>query len=382
LSVNEIAMRNIEIFKSLVNWSRENFSDLAWRKNRSLYSTLVSEIMLQQTTVATVEAKYSTFIKTLKNYEEVANASEENLMILWKGLGYYRRCKNLKKACEEITYKYDGKLPMKLDVLKTIPGIGDYTASALLSIGANKPHLAVDANIERIMQRFYDLKIDESKNVKKQIYSNFFNEKIIKEEELKLIGPRYLNEAFMDLGRTICKARVAYCSKCILNNNCMKNLNSLNKDEDKVFKKNIKQKVDKERLIIIRLIVKDKSFIKLYKKNSKEWLTDQLELPSILVTKTIDEKFNQYPQFKNNNLYNELVENINEYITFQTTITKYKLINYVLFEEDISKLDEIIKKEFNKIFDQKLNKRLKEFNLKKELNISTATIKAFKKVNI
>src|SRR5690606_12735230 len=102
------------------------------RKERTLYTTLVSEIMLQQTTVGTVLNHFERFLEEYPTIFDLASASENDLTISWKGLGYYRRARNLKRACEFIVNEYDGKIPLDYHKLITIPGIGDYTASALL----------------------------------------------------------------------------------------------------------------------------------------------------------------------------------------------------------------------------------------------------------
>src|SRR5690606_26759140 len=206
------------MFKKLVDWS-SGYSHLPWRKNRTLYTTLVSEIMLQQTTVGTVLNHFEKFLKEYPTLKSLALATEEELTISWKGLGYYRRARNLKKACEYIQKEFKGKIPLDYETLVKIPGIGDYTASALLSIGGNLPVFAIDANIERVLARFFKLEFSKGKALNLAIKELEKTSKI--QKILVYSGPREVNEALMDLGRNYCKARAVFCDLCPLSKNCL-----------------------------------------------------------------------------------------------------------------------------------------------------------------
>src|SRR5262245_56325774 len=111
------------MFENLIIWSNEQFSFLPWRKNRSLYGTLVSEIMLQQTAVPTVLNHFENFLKKFPDLKTLSQASQEELLIAWKGLGYYKRARNLKIAAEDIIRKHEGKIPDRKEELKVIKGI-------------------------------------------------------------------------------------------------------------------------------------------------------------------------------------------------------------------------------------------------------------------
>jgi A/G-specific adenine glycosylase len=146
---------------ALIEWSKNEFSDLPWRKNRSLYRTLVSEIMLQQTTVGTVKNHYERFLKQFPTLSSLAEATEDELIVAWKGLGYYRRARNLKKIAETIHAEFNDEFPQDIETLKTISGIGPYTASAIVGIGMDKRALAVDANLERVIARLFNIKTEK-----------------------------------------------------------------------------------------------------------------------------------------------------------------------------------------------------------------------------
>ena len=144
------------ISNKILLWYDNNKRDLPWRipksSQQSQYFTLVSEIMLQQTQVKTVVPYFIKFIKELPNFTKLSNVSEKKLYKLWEGLGYYSRAKNLKKTADIIVDKYKKKLPNNLKELKELPGIGDYTSRAILSLEFNKKVIPLDGNIERLLK--------------------------------------------------------------------------------------------------------------------------------------------------------------------------------------------------------------------------------------
>ena len=149
--------------KKILYWYDKNKRDLPWRiqcsQKRKEYYTLVSEFMLQQTQVKTVVPYFKNFIKNFPNLKSLSNASENKLLKNWQGLGYYSRAKNLKKTANIIVNKYNKKLPNDLNELNKLPGIGEYTASALMAIAFNKPIIPLDGNIERVIKRILNLKL-------------------------------------------------------------------------------------------------------------------------------------------------------------------------------------------------------------------------------
>ena len=159
---------------SLLKWYKKNKRILPWRKtNRNglpnPYYVMVSEFMLQQTTVNTVLKKFKEFITLYPNLKKLSTISENQILQFWAGLGYYVRAKNLLKSAKIIKVKYKNIIPQDYDQLITLPGIGDYTAKAILGIGYNKSVMPIDANIERILARLYGLKKPIS-SIKKKIF--------------------------------------------------------------------------------------------------------------------------------------------------------------------------------------------------------------------
>lgn len=309
------------MFKSLINWSHSEFNYLPWRKTRSLYTTLVSEIMLQQTTVSTVINHFDRFLEEYPSPYELSQASEEQILISWKGLGYYRRARNLKKACEYICSEHDGEIPLHYETLIKIPGIGDYTANALLAIGNNEVTLAIDANLERVIARLFGFRALKGIKLQKQIKES---SPLIK--ELKEFGGRAVNEALMDLGRNFCQARKTNCDLCPLKSRCIA-LKSNLVEELPCFEMKAKEKFN---LTLLRVLIKKDNNFLVYKKSDKEWLSGQYEVPTFIL-ETDDENLKQYSKIDGD--YSLLPE-------FKTAITKYTIINKVLWasEEELRKM--------------------------------------------
>ena len=241
-------MREKIITKKILNWYDINKRSLPWRKKASSqkkqYFTLVSEFMLQQTQVATVIPFFERFINNLSSLSKLANVEEKKLIKLWEGLGYYSRARNLKKTAQLIIRNFDGKIPNDFDQLKSLPGIGNYTASAIMAIAFDKPFIPLDGNIERVLKRYLYLK--KEKQIQK--------ENLI--EKKKIFGISFRSsdyaQAIMELGALICKPSNPLCYKCPISKNC---ISFIKKDFAlaKIKKKN-----------------KDKYFLlSVYKKNNK-----------------------------------------------------------------------------------------------------------------
>ena len=299
--------------KKLISWSKKNYSKLPWRENRSVYSTWISEVMLQQTTVYTVKSRLNSFLEKFPTVNNLANATEEELLIAWKGLGYYQRAKNLKKAAEYIRDELDGKFPETIEELQKIPGIGPYTSSALISIGMDQKALAVDANLERVLARFYCIQTFKGPKLKEEIQKQFESSKIL---NFNVLSWREFNEAVMDLGREICQARRVDCLLCPIQKNCRakENGNPLS-----IPLTSLKMKKEKHELDLIRLVSINNGKIAVVKKQKGEWLAGQYELPTYTIRST-DRNLKQYPESDLKILENGPF--------LKTGITKYKIKNF------------------------------------------------------
>ena len=241
-------MKDQIITKKILNWYDLNKRTLPWRKNVSQskkhYYTLVSEFMLQQTQVVTVIPYFNRFINKIPNLKKLSKIPDRELIKLWEGLGYYSRVRNLKKTAKIIISKYHGEIPNNYEDLISLPGIGNYTANAILAIAFNKSYIPLDGNIERVLKRYLYLKKD--KEIQK--------ENLIEKKSIFGISSRASDyaQALMELGAMICKPKNPECSKCPISKNC-KSYKKKDFDLAKITKKN-----------------KEKYFIlKVYKKNQK-----------------------------------------------------------------------------------------------------------------
>ena len=185
---------------------------MPWRSTNDPYKIWLSEIMLQQTQVKTVIPYYNKWIKKYPTLESVAKSNIDDLLKIWEGLGYYSRCRNFHKASIKIFKDYNGKIPEDFDQFKKLPGVGEYTAGAVLSIAYGKKIPAIDTNILRVMSRILGLK-ERSKSNLNKIKKNLI-------DYLSTEKPGDINQALMDLGSMICKNKDPYCQNCIFQDIC------------------------------------------------------------------------------------------------------------------------------------------------------------------
>lgn len=189
----------------LLGWFDENARELPWRRSRDPYAIWVSEIMLQQTRVAAVLEHYARFMKRFPNLAELAAASEDEVLAHWSGLGYYRRARLLHKAAQFVAQKLDCRLPGTAAELRTLPGVGEYTAAAVASIGFGEAAACVDGNVERVLRRLTGWNQDS------------FTATKVRAQAARLLDARRpgdFNQAMMELGATVCLPRGPLCLQC------------------------------------------------------------------------------------------------------------------------------------------------------------------------
>ena len=208
----KIKSQLVQLSAFLLDWFDKNKRELPFRKNRSLYSVWISEVMLQQTKVDTVIPYFNSWMKKFPNIESVAEASEESILKSWEGLGYYSRCRNFHKAAKIIVNDYGSKIPENWDNFRSLPGVGDYTAGAVLSISLNKNYLAIDGNVKRVVSRITGRKKLSKYNL------NYIKSFLSKNIDINRTGD--FNEAVMELGACICLPRLPKCRQCPLNSFC------------------------------------------------------------------------------------------------------------------------------------------------------------------
>ncbi len=199
--------------QALLPWFRTAARDLPWRRHPTPYRVWVSEIMLQQTRVEAVLVPYTRFIERFPDLPTLAMAPLEAVLAAWSGLGYYRRARLLHQAAQHVVREYQGNLPTRRDAMLTLPGIGRYTAGALLSIAFNQPEPIVDGNVERVFARWLAIPADiKSRAVQRQLWE--LATTWVRDGASAGESPRALNQALMELGATLCTPRQPACMMC------------------------------------------------------------------------------------------------------------------------------------------------------------------------
>ena len=166
-------MQTIAITRKLLLWYSKNKRLLPFRKTNDPYKIWLSEVMLQQTKMKTVIPYYKRWLKRYPTLQSAAEARTDSLLKLWEGLGYYQRCRNYHRALKIVVNNYKGKIPSSYNHFIDLPGVGDYTAGAVLSIAFNKPIPAIDGNVKRVMSRILGIKnltLYNKRRIKKTIY--------------------------------------------------------------------------------------------------------------------------------------------------------------------------------------------------------------------
>lgn len=203
------------IRKAFLDWFAREGKVYPWRVTTDPWYILVSEIMLQQTTIPTVLGRYDEWMRRFPTPGALASASEEEALRSWEGLGYYRRVRSLKAIAEAVVAEYDGAFPVSAELLMKLPGIGEYTCGAVLSFAFNIPAPIVDANVSRVIARLNDYRdsVDATPG-KKYMWSQA-------RALVDPVNPRAFNSALMELGQTYCKPSGPDCLLCPVRDFCL-----------------------------------------------------------------------------------------------------------------------------------------------------------------
>jgi len=312
-------MRDQIITNKILNWYDIHKRSLPWRSRvsskKKQYYTLVSEFMLQQTQVATVIPYFNRFIKNIPELETLASFEDRKLIKLWEGLGYYSRVRNLKKAAQFVIKNFKKKIPDNYLDLKSLPGIGDYTASAISAIAFNKPIIPLDGNVERVLKRYLYLKSE----------SQIQKENLIKRKKVLGTSSRSSDyaQALMELGALVCKPNNPICEKCPISKNCKSFIK-----KDFVLTKIKKNKKDK--YFLLKVYKKNNKYL-LIKNNKFNFLKNLNIFPMQELIKP--KNFNQNLNFKMSNMNMKIkIQNdkIIKPIPFSYWIDPEKLKNYTL----------------------------------------------------
>jgi len=312
-------MKDQIITKKILNWYDLNKRSLPWRKNVSQskkhYYTLVSEFMLQQTQVVTVIPYFDRFINKIPNLKKLSTIQDNELIKLWEGLGYYSRARNLKKTAKIIISKHHGKIPNNYEDLISLPGIGNYTANAILAIAFNKSYIPLDGNIERVLKRYLHLKKEN------EIQKN----NLIKKKSIFGISSRASDyaQALMELGAMICKPKNPECSACPILKSC-KSYKKKDFDLAKIRKKN------KEKYFILKVYKKNQKYL-LVKNTKFNFLKNLAIFPmeELSKPKNFNENFNFKMSNMNMNIKIQYLKNLKKFPS-SYWFDKRRLDNYML----------------------------------------------------
>jgi A/G-specific adenine glycosylase len=323
--------------KKVLAWYDNNKRDLPWRvskkSTKKLYYRLLSEFMLQQTQVKTVLPYFKNFLLHYPTLKSLSKSNEKKVLKLWEGLGYYRRARNLLATAKILVKEYNSKLPDEIIEIKKLPGVGDYTANALLAFIYDKPTIAIDGNVKRVFSRIVnrsETTIDLVKIIERN-YKFLFNTKRNSD----------FAEALMEFGALICKPKEPECFKCNIKISC-KYFKS-----DKKFEQIKKIKPLEKSYDIFCSIDKTKNKIALTKKHNLGFL-DNFYLPQIKKTKTKSsiKNWNFHSNFKNSISNKKL--NINLYYKYSSKLpTQFQWFSLKTNSEFIPSFTKKIFKQFS-----------------------------------
>jgi len=257
--------------EKLLQWYDSSARNLPWRASTDPYSIWLSEIMLQQTRVDTVIEYYKNWLKIFPTIQDLANASEEQILRQWQGLGYYSRARNFHKAAKLIVEREQGQFPETAELWRTLPGVGEYTAAAIASIAYNQAIPVFDGNVIRVMTRIMGIKEDPTKKVVK--------DRLLQQSMkwISTVRPGDYNQAMMELGATICLPNgKPLCTSCPISQ-CCRISKSVEWRDIPLKKATVRKKVEQRTVFILR----NQEKILIQKRADKGLLANLWELPNV-----------------------------------------------------------------------------------------------------
>ncbi len=201
--------------EKLIRWYRDNHRILPWRETKDPYKIWLSEIILQQTRIEQGLDYYLKFVDTYPSVGKLADASEDEILKLWQGLGYYSRARNLHATAKHIAYQLNGEFPSTYTEIIKLKGVGPYTAAAISSFAFKEPRAVVDGNVIRVLSRIYDESTPANTSAGKRLFQELADQTLYRE------NPGLFNQAIMELGSQICKPSSPKCSECPWSSHCL-----------------------------------------------------------------------------------------------------------------------------------------------------------------
>lgn len=204
-----------QLSATLRAWYEANKRDLKWRHTRDPYRIWLSEIILQQTRVQQGAAYYDRFLEAFPAIGDLAAASDDRVMKLWQGLGYYSRARNLLAAARQIAGRPDGKFPTRYEEVRALPGVGDYTAAAVCSFAYDQPYAVVDGNVYRVYARLFDMELPIDTPAGRKAFASLADELLDRKH------PAAYNQAVMEFGALLCTPAAPSCDSCPFAGRCL-----------------------------------------------------------------------------------------------------------------------------------------------------------------
>jgi len=256
---------------ALSKWYEKNARKLPWRGNHDPYSIWISEVMLQQTQVTTVIPYFHRFLAQFPTVQSLANADEPPVLAAWSGLGYYSRARNLHRGAKYLVEKHRGIFPRTHDEILRVPGIGPYTAGAVLSIAFDLPEPLVDGNVQRVFARFFGLRESLQLGSSREKFWNWARQGVERSK-----SPRVFNQALMELGATICIKQNPRCASCPISDGCV------------AYEKNWQTELPLKKvrpptvnLHWLGIVLESKGKVFLHQNRKGEWWADLWDIPRI-----------------------------------------------------------------------------------------------------
>lgn len=247
--------------EKVVEWYSANSRKLPWRASKDPYKIWLSEIILQQTRVIQGLPYYLRFVEKFPTVKTLAAASEQEILRLWQGLGYYTRARNLHKCAKTVVADFNGVFPDNFDDLKKLPGIGDYTAAAIASIAFLQPVAVVDGNVFRVLARIFGIDKEINSPAGKKYFTELANELISKNH------PDLHNQAVMEFGALFCTPQTPQCPQCTFRESCF----AAQKDLQAALPVKIKAKAARKRYFYYVVVKKGKSLLMRKRQQKDIW---------------------------------------------------------------------------------------------------------------
>lgn len=295
----------------LIHWYLQNKRDLPWRTTQNPYEIWLSEIILQQTRVAQGLPYFEAFINAFPTVYDLANASEEQVLKLWQGLGYYSRARNLHQTAQLVVNSYNGTFPSTYDTLLQLKGVGPYTAAAIASFSFGEAVPVVDGNVFRVLARYFGVETDISSHAAKKEFTQ------LAQELMDVKQPALFNQAMMEFGSLQCVPVNPNCEQCVFNDSCL----ALQKKKVQLLPIKLKKTKVTTRFLNY-LVVEDENGCLLVQKRAAKGIWHNLyEFPLVETDRQIQVDYFHSEQFQNSFFQNPM----EEILPYETKSITHKL---------------------------------------------------------